>query len=78
MTNLCYNKFCEKYEVALWIAVAALWFYVSYFTDAHIDSILGSAVFWTVMSIFEFVRIYLKGRQDEKSTKNTSSKKQNS
>ena len=47
-----FNNFCEKYEVFLWQLVAALWFFVEYFCNREVYSLLGAGIFWVVIAIF--------------------------
>ncbi len=61
-----FNKFCEKYEVALWISVAAIWFFIEYFCNNSIQSLLGDGIFWTIFAIFEFIRIARKDKSKDK------------
>ena len=64
-----FNKFCEKYGTALWQLTAAIWFYVEFFSNQGIYSLLGAGVFWTVLAIIEFVRISIRKEPKSKETK---------
>ena len=64
-----FNSFCEKYEVALWMVAAAIWFYVEFATNNLIGSLFGAGVVWTVLAIIEFARIYLKNKPENKGSK---------
>ena len=54
-----FNKFCEKYDTCLWQIAASIWFFVEYFCNREIYSLLGAGVFWVVLAILEAIKIKL-------------------
>ena len=57
------NEFIEKYISAVWCLVAALWFFVDYFTiDPKSTTILYSGIFWVAFSVIEFFRVKSKNK----------------
>ncbi len=55
------NKFFEKYEVALWMCVAAIWFFAGLIEKTDITTFaISGGCFWLVFAIIEFIRIKMK------------------
>ena len=62
-----FNEFCEKYETALWMLVAALWFLLGFAfqnQESATSYMLGSGVFWIIFAVFEFWRIYMRNKKN--------------
>ena len=55
------NNFFEKYNTALWMLVAAIWFFTGLFFQEDIQTFaISGGCFWTAFAIFEFIRIKLQ------------------
>ena len=54
------NNFCEKYEIPLWQLAATIWFFVEFFCNQKVESLLGDGFFWMFLAILEFIRIKIK------------------
>lgn len=58
-----FNNFCEKYESPLWQLIASIWFFIEYFRNKEINSLLNAGIFFAVFAIFDIIRIKLSKKQ---------------
>ena len=55
-----FNDFCEKYETSLWLLCASIWFFVEYFCNQGVNSLLWDGIFWIAFAVEEFIRKAMK------------------